>query len=102
VDIFKWGLIGYSNRNIKKKKKNFVTESDLNCTDLAQEDFNMWPRDCFCAILVKNEVDFCPCLKSLAEAKVSRFILITQTKEITKKPSRNFVLNHYEEFFEQT
>ncbi|KRY66817.1 hypothetical protein T11_13570 [Trichinella zimbabwensis] len=29
----------------------------------------MWPRDCFCGILVKNVATFCPCLKSLPEAK---------------------------------
>jgi hypothetical protein len=35
---------------------------------------------------------FCPCLKNLPEAKVKRFILIASTKEISKKPSRDFVL----------
>jgi hypothetical protein len=35
---------------------------------------------------------FCPCLKSLAEAKVKRFILIALTKEGSKKPNRDFVL----------
>jgi hypothetical protein len=35
---------------------------------------------------------FCPCLKSLLEAKVKRFILIALIKEISKKPIRDFVL----------
>jgi hypothetical protein len=35
---------------------------------------------------------FCPCLKSLPESKVKRFILIALTKEVSKKPSRDFVL----------
>jgi hypothetical protein len=39
--------------------EDFVTESDLNCEDLAQEismekNVSMWPKDRFCDILVKN------------------------------------------------
>jgi len=39
--------------------EDYAAESDLNCADLAQEvslekNFSMWPRDCFCCILVKN------------------------------------------------
>ena len=68
--------------------KDFVTESDLNCADLAQEvsveNFNMWPRDYFCGILVKNVATFCPCLKSLPEAKVKRIRLIALTKEVSE------------------
>ena len=92
VECFKWGLMGYPSRNME----DFVTESDLNCADLAQEvsveNFNMWPRDCFCGILVKNVAAFCPCLKSLPEAKVKRLRLIALTKEVSKKLSRDFVL----------
>jgi hypothetical protein len=33
VECFKWGLMCYPSRNMK----DFVTESDLNCEDLAQE-----------------------------------------------------------------
>jgi hypothetical protein len=44
-----------------------------------------------CGILVKNVADFCPCLKSLLETKVKRFLFIALTKEVSKKPSRNFV-----------
>ena len=57
-----------------------------------EKNFSMWPRDCSCDILVKNVAAFCPCLKSLPEAKVKRFILIALTKEVSKKPSRDFVL----------
>jgi hypothetical protein len=46
----------------------------------------MCPRDCFCVILVKNVADFCPCFKSLPEAKVKRYILIVLTKEVSKSP----------------
>jgi hypothetical protein len=52
----------------------------------------MWPRDCSYDILVKNVATFCPSLKSLPEAKVKRLILIALTKEVSKKPSRDFVL----------
>ena len=49
-------------------------------------------KDCFCGILVKNVATFCPCLKSLPEAKVKRLRSIALTKEVSKKPSRDFVL----------
>jgi hypothetical protein len=44
---------------------------------------------------VKNVATFCPSLKSLPEAKVKRLgliALIALTKEVSKKPSRDFVL----------
>ena len=41
---------------------------------------------------MKNVAAFCICLKSLPEAKVKRFILIALTKEVSKKPSIDFVL----------
>ena len=60
--------------------EDFVTESDLNCVDLAQEvsmeNCNVWSRDCFCGILVKNMAAFYHCLKSLPEAHVKRFRLL--------------------------
>jgi hypothetical protein len=58
VECFKWGLVGHPSRNMEE----FVTESDLNCMDLAQkvsmQNFNMCPRDCFCVILMKNVATF--------------------------------------------
>ena len=41
---------------------------------------------------MNNVTAFCPCLKSLPESKVKRFILIALTKEVSKKPSIDFVL----------
>ena len=44
---------------------------------------------------MKNVATFYPCLKSLPEAKVKRLGLITLialAKEVSKKPSRDFVL----------
>ena len=77
--------------------EEFVFRGNLNCVDLAQEiskekNFSMWHKDCLCGILVKNVATFCPCLKSLPEAKVKRLELIALTKEVSKKPSRDFVL----------
>ena len=71
--------------------------SDLNCADLAQEvsvekNFSTWPGGCFYGILMKNMTTFCPFLKSLPDAKVKRLGLIVLTKEVSKKPSRDFVL----------
>jgi hypothetical protein len=43
-------------------------------------------------MLVKNVTAFCPCLNSLPEAKVKRFILIALTKVVSKKPGRDFLL----------
>ena len=69
--------------------EDFVAEGDLNCGTLSLEvseenNFNTWPKDCYCDILVKNVAAFCPCLKSLLEAKVKRFILIALTREVSK------------------
>jgi hypothetical protein len=71
VGCFKWGLMSCPSRNME----DLVALSDLNCADLTKEvsvakNFSMWPRDCFCNILVKFVAAFCPCLKSLPEAKV--------------------------------
>jgi hypothetical protein len=94
VECFKWGLMGHPSRNMK----DFVAGNNLNCVDLAQEiskkNFSMWHKDCFCGILVKNVATFYPCLKSLP-GKVKRLgliALIALTKEVSKKPSRDFVL----------
>jgi hypothetical protein len=60
VECFKWALMNYPSKNME----DFVTESDLNCTDLTQEisveNLNMWPGECFCGILVKNLATFLP------------------------------------------
>ena len=71
--------MGHPSRNME----DFVAGSDLNCVDLAQEiskekNFRMWHKDWFCGILVKNVATFCPCLKSLPEAKVKRLVLIVK------------------------
>ena len=52
----------------------------------------MLPRDHSYHILVKNMAAFCPCLKSLPESKVKRFILVALTNEVSQKPSRDFLL----------
>jgi hypothetical protein len=96
MECFKWGLMGHPSRNME----DLVAGSNLNCADLVQEiskekTFSMWHKDCFCGILVENVAIFCPCMKSLPEAKVKRLgviALIVLTKEVSKKPSRDFVL----------
>ena len=83
----KWDLIRHPSRNME----DFVAGSDLNCIDLAQEiskeNFRMWHKYCFCGILVTNVATFCPCLKSLPEAKVKRLGLVPLTKEASKSPA---------------
>jgi hypothetical protein len=49
-------------------------------------------RDHSCDILEKNVAAFCPCLKSLPEAKMKRFRLILLTKEISKQSSIGHIL----------
>ena len=88
--------------------EDFVAGSNLNCVDLAQEiskekNFRMWHKDWFCGILVKNVATFCPCLKSLPEAKVKRLGLIALTKEVSKKAQQrlcSLVKSHKEQFEE--
>jgi len=62
VKCFKWGLMSHPSR----KMEVLVAVSDLSCADLVQEvseeNFNMWHRDWFFGILVKNVAAFCPCL----------------------------------------
>ena len=42
--------------------------------------------------LLKKVAAFCHCLKSLSEAKLKRLRLIALTKEVSEKPSIDFVL----------
>ena len=77
--------------------KESGTECDLNCGCLNQEvsekkNFSMLPRDRSCDILMKNVAAFCPCPKSLPEAKVKSFTLIPPTEEISKQPSTDFIV----------
>ena len=53
--------------------------------DISEENFSMLPRDSSSDILVKNVAAFCPCPKSLPEAKVKRFRLIALTKKVSKR-----------------
>ena len=101
MELLYVGLVGYPSRNME----GFVAESDLNCADLSQEvlvekNFSMWPRKCFCSILVKNLDVFYPCLKSLPEAKVKRLRLTALTKEVSEMPIIDCALvkSHKEHF----
>ena len=93
--------MGHPSRNME----DFVAESDLNYADLAQKvsskkNFSMQPRDCFCGILVKNVAAFCPCLKSLPEAKVKRLINCTDKGSLrnTHHGLCSLVKSHEEHF----
>ena len=71
---------------------------DLNCVSLLgqevskEKNVSVWSRDYFCGVLLKNMAAFCPCPKSLPEAKVKRFRLIALTKEVSKQPGINSVV----------
>ena len=65
-----------------RNMEDFVAKGDMNYDRLAlkiseEKNFNMWLKDCFYDILVKNKASFCPCLKSLPEAKVRGFIFLS-------------------------
>ena len=70
----------------------------MNCggrltQDVSEEkNLNMLPRDHSCDILVKKVAAFCPCPKSLPEAKVKSFGLILLAEEISKQPSIDSVM----------
>jgi hypothetical protein len=85
--------------NPSRNMEDIGIKSDLNCGGLSQEvseekNVSMWPRDCFCDILVTSMAAFCPCLKCLPEtkAKMKRIRLISLTKEVSEKPSMDFLL----------
>ena len=92
MECFKWGLMNYPSMNMN----NFISESDLYFGNLVQdisvESVSMWPRDCFCIILVKSVAAFCLCLTSLPEAKVKKFRLTVLTKEVSETPVIHFLL----------
>jgi hypothetical protein len=65
--LWTWKAMGCFNLSLmchpSRNMEDFVTGSDLNCVDLDQEvseekNFNMWPRACFCGILVKAVASF--------------------------------------------
>jgi hypothetical protein len=76
MEFFKWDLMGRPKRNMQ----DIGTEGDLNSGDHSYD------------VLVKNVAAFCPCPKSLSEAKVKRFQLIALTKEVPDKSSIDFTL----------
>ena len=89
MECFKWGLMGHPSRNME--------DFNLNCVDLAQEiskekNFRMWHKDWFCGILVKNVATFALVWKVCLRLRWRDLVLIALTKEVSKKPSRDFVL----------
>ena len=92
MKCFKRSVMGYPSQNMKDCCYWEWFELCRPGPILSVKNFNMWPRDRFCDILVKNMAAFCPCLKSRPEAKVKNLRSIEFTKEISKEPSRDFVL----------
>ena len=69
----------------RRSMEDSVVERDMNCECLEQEvsekSVSMWPRNCFCDILLKKVAALCLCLKSLPEAKVKKCELISLAEE---------------------
>ena len=68
----------------------------MNCVRLAQvaseKNFGMLPRDSSSDVLVTDVTAFGPCSRSLPEAKVKIFRLISLAREVSKRASTDFVL----------
>ena len=74
MECFKY----YFMDNTSRSMEDSGAKSCLNCWRLApdileQKNLNMFPRDHYRNVLVKNVASFCPCLKSLPEAYVRVF-----------------------------
>ena len=67
MELLKCNLMGYSSRNME----DIGAEGDRNCGDSS------------CDAYVENIVPLCPCLNSLPEMKVKRFI-IPLTKDVSR------------------
>jgi hypothetical protein len=98
VECFKFGLIQY----LRKNRNDFLVI--FICSVQTWPKRAQWRTISVCGLesgffvffffpgnLVKNVNAFCPCLKSLPESKVQRFILNALTKS-QKYPSRVIVL----------
>ena len=85
MECFKCCLMGH----ISRLMKDNGADNDLKCQELAQEvlekNFSMLLTIHSCDILAKEVVAFCPCPKSLPEAKVKSFPLILLAEEFSKK-----------------
>ena len=57
-----------------------------------EKNVSMWPRDHFCDMLVKNAAVFCPCLKSLPDAKLKNFHLMLLAEELLKQPHVDYAM----------
>jgi len=53
MECFKWGLMGYTRRNVE----DFVVCRHSPRVSV-EKNFSMWHRDNFCGILVKSVVAF--------------------------------------------
>ena len=72
-----------------------IAEGDLNCSYLAQKvlqkkRISVSDLETFFFSVVKMTGFFSPCLKSLPEVNIKKFILIALTKEVSKKHSTEF------------
>ena len=91
MKCFKRSVMGYPSQNMKDCCYWEWFELCRPGPILSVKNFNMWPRERFCDILVKNMAAFCPCLKSLPEAHVKRFRLLWRRKS-KKRPGINSIV----------
>lgn len=83
MELSKCGLMVHTRRN----REENVSEGDLTQV-VSEENFSRFPRDRSYDFWVKTETEFCLCLKSLPEAKVKRFRLLTLGERATHPSSK--------------
>ena len=98
VECSKYCLMGYTSRNLEDSgaKCYLYSRQELHQEVSEEMNFSVLPRD-HSYTLVKNVADFCPCLKSLPEAKVKNFGLVLLAEDISKQPSIDSVRGYYGE-----
>ena len=86
AEYFKYCFLGHRRRE-DRASRSYLNSWELTENVSEEKNFNRLTRDRPCDILVKKEAAFCPCLKSLPEAKMKSFGLIPLAEEISKQPS---------------
>lgn len=81
VECFKYCLMGHTSTSMEDSS---VERDLMNCGGLLKRLHGRILVCCLSNILVKKVAVFCPCLKSLPEAKVKTFGLIPLAEDISE------------------
>ena len=70
VELFQCCAMSHSSGSMEYSGSEYDLINCGNQEIPKEKNISMWPIDCSCDNLVKKMADFCPCPKSLPEAKV--------------------------------